>query len=188
MPSKIGNIIFIVLSIILICLTRNKKRENNRIINIIFVLIIGIGFFLLVGDSLLYFDSPEEAFNYSKNEEAKLIIEGKTTDYVLGENNRVVLEKNEKGWRIPFSQVETKKYSKQIGSISIYVMRYKLTNEYYVIVWDMSGKAFVVSDNCNSKFYSTEGNGELSDSYYAYVYDINEKYTISINEEKITLE
>lgn len=73
----------------------------------------------------------------------------------------------------------------------IYVYRYRDSEDYYITVLDTKGGTSVVKDNQNSEFFclkkANTALNEIYCTYYAYVADLSDSYSVTVNGETIVL-
>lgn len=153
MLLKIISIILCCLIIILCYLTRRKSESpKNKLYIIISIGVVLLFLINIPGFMKAYFvgfDSPEDAYKYETGGKASLVLEGTITDYVFGNKDSVILEKDENGWRIPKSSTMTAKAMKSKGKITVSVRQYNKMDEdasyygAYVNVMDDEYKLYI---------------------------------------------
>lgn len=150
-----------------------------------------IGFFVYIGQYLTYFNSAEDAYEQIYSGTVYAVVEGQQTDYVIGNKKQMVLKKTEKGWKKPIVSILTAKSIRKVGTITIQVSQYNFSDEYYVTISDFDKTNPDIKDNYNSQFYEVFHEGEGLDKtirgYFAYVNQIEDDYTITVNDETINI-
>lgn len=148
-----------------------------------------------IENAFVRFPSVESAYGYLNTEEAQLVVEGKDTAFVVWQNDinydYLIIPKAEDGWKIG-SGSDTKQISQTIvDGIVIYVYRYRDSEDYYITVLDTKGGTSVVKDNQNSEFFclkkANTALNEIYCTYYAYVADLSDSYSVTVNGETIVL-
>ncbi len=141
------------------------------------------------------FSSPEKVFNYcyTKKTKAKLVVEGKDSDLVIGEDDDahiyLIVPKVANGWKIGM-WTNTKLISYEMyNSISVDVYQYKNTNDYFVSILDMNGGYSQITDSFQSEFSALEQPMDVLEktyvTYYTNIQDFTDEYWINVNGEKI---
>ena len=161
-----------------------KRILHKR--NILLFLIVSLILLQIVGlirKYCVYYNTPEEAYKAGCKGRIYQIIEGATTDYVIGNKDSVVIEKSEKGWKVPTKSTILTKVIKNVGDINICLWQYNYSDEYYLTI--SGSDELELSDNRNSKFYyvDVEPNGFSYGvkGYFAYIQAIDEEYIITID-------
>lgn len=191
-------IMFIVGLLVLIILgIKRKKIKETGNYRLAIAMVCIAGGCLIGGRAisetryLVKFNSPEDAYQYIFLEKDSLVIEGKETAFIVGNEESIIVERDGDGWRIPVSWMTSPKCDKQVGTINIYVIQYNLSNEYYLRISDSEGEQLEIMDNRNSKFIKDEWKDKVLNKkvidYWGYVDDLDAEYTISINGEEINL-
>jgi len=162
------------------------RRHSLYAIALIIAVALNIGFAFFPFENLfITFDSPEKAYEYynGKSEET-FVVEGTVCDFVVAQKGEsssyLMIPKTENGWKIGLGS-EMKRVAQNIsGDTTLYVYRYKQTNEYFITVHNAYGKAMKITDCYNSVFYALSNDQGESDkptwSYYAYVPGYNAAY------------
>jgi hypothetical protein len=175
------------------CLLIIKKSKliNKRrwyMLSIVIVLILYISSFTIIDNST--FSSPEAAFRYQNSEDVMFVVEGEKSAMVVGTEVFNIMLKTDTGWKLDsYSDVERIYSNQAIDPVCFDVYHYKDSNDYYIIVFAWDGCAIDVTDNRNSGFYhsmkTSDASGETIHSYYAYVHDLDDEYTLIVNGEVI---
>ena len=167
----------------------NKKMARILLLILSVVLIVVLSL-IPIENALTTFPSVEDSYKYNHMGKAEFVIEGKTTDLVVGKNNKiyslVIIPKEQDGWKLGMP-LETNTVKKVISdSLVIRIYQYSKTNEYYLSVLDMTGNKCKISDNIQSSFLETENNNKLY-TYYSYLGDFNEQYILYVNGNAIPI-
>lgn len=148
-----------------------------------------------VENAFVTFKSPKSAYNYINSGDVKLIVNGETTDFVIGQNGDVdsylIVPKSGEGWKLGMG-FDTQRVRQLVSNgIAIYVYQYKHSSEYYITVLDTNGGISEISDNYNSEFTHLDKTNLALEktfyTYYAYIGDLNDDYTITVNGNKLQL-
>lgn len=140
-------------------------------------------------NAFITFSSPESAFNYNNTGNVLLVVNGESTDMVVAERNDTdvyaIIPKSDNGWKLSVG-ADTKKIAQNISNgITVHIYRYRNSNDYYITVLNTNGGELIVSDNYNSEFYYlTKTNKTLNETfytYYAFIYNLNEQYSLTVN-------
>lgn len=136
------------------------------------------------------FSSPQSAYNYIYMDKAKLVVEGISTAFVAGgerdDSPSTIIPRSDTGWKLALG-LDTETIINKFTSdkVIFQVDQYKDSEEYYITVYNANGAAAEVSDSRNSKFYhldkSSNGDDETFYTYYAYVHDLDDQYTLTVN-------
>jgi len=172
------------------------KRKQYIFSVLIAVFLVTILSFIPFENLFITFNSPEDAFKYVSSEKVKLVIQGKNSDFVIGEKDvakftYLIVPKNDNGWKVGRGLDTKLRMQKVHNGIVIYVYQYKNTGDYYVTISDTSGKKLQIKDSHDSQFLYLENMDNTIDktyvTYYAAVFQIDSQYWININDEKIAL-
>ena len=141
------------------------------------------------------FSSPEKAYYYKNFGKAELVVNGEKGSFVIGNNNDSteykIFPKVNSGWKLGNS-INTKQIIRQItDTATIYVYNYTNTNDYYIAVSNINGEQINITDNCGSKFQylkkALKNQNTSFYTYYAYIKNFNENYTVIINNKSIKI-
>lgn len=186
---------FLICSIIVI----NKKGKKKRILYAVFtalsvVLVVALSF-LPLENLFISFDSPGKAFEYYNFGEydVELVVEGDDCDLVIGSKDNIdtylIVPKNVDGWKIGIGSDITEISKVFYDGIIARVFRYKNTGDYFVSVFNSAGGESDISDEYNTRFYSTERyNDTLNEkyvTYYAFISEFDLQYSLNVNGEEI---
>lgn len=190
-------ILCFILFIVCVSIIKKLKMHNKRVLKIftaIVCLVICIALnFVPIENLFITFPTVQSSYKYSNTGNADLIINGTETDLVISENkgtnNVLIIPKNNEGWKIGRG-IDTKAFfNKNINNVLISVYQYKDTQDYYIILTDMVGNLYQISDSVGSVFESHEINvGSSNESYFeyfVYVNHLDENYSLTLNEETI---
>ena len=172
------------------------KTRRHKIYILVIAAIFSIIFMFIPFENLfITFSSPEKVFNYcyTKKTKAKLVVEGKDSDLVIGEDDDahiyLIVPKVANGWKIGM-WTNTKLISYEMyNSISVDVYQYKNTNHYFVSILDMNGGYSQITDSFQSEFSALEQPMDVLEktyvTYYTNIQDFTDEYWINVNGEKI---
>ena len=162
--------------------------KRNKLIWEVTILILLSAFITGKLQNLVCYEDPEKAYEHAKRDKAVLVIDGDTTSYVVGEDDSIILEKDENGWRIPSVEVTKSKGWTINKTILIGIVSHKSTNEWYIAITEVAGNSLEISDNRNTKFDVVKRAGESGKTYYAYIPGLDDDYVLYINDQEIRLE
>ncbi len=174
-----------------------KPKKVSLIVALILIVVVTmVSMFIPIENTFITFSTPESAFHYTNFGEVKLTVEGEQSDFVVADYNDtdilLIIPKTDTGWKLGLG-IDTKKVTQKIESgITLYVYRYKDTDDYYIMILDTNGGESQISDSNNSKFYSlTKENSALNKNfytYYAYIGDFSSGYTVTVNGNSMVFE
>lgn len=199
MYAMIRVIIWSVVFLICVVMVKKSKYKHKKCLYFAFflatILLGTITCMIPFENIFITFPSSEAAFDYINSGTVELTVDGRNTDMVVAKksNNNVyaIMPKSNDGWKLSIG-LDTRRIVRQVSDgIIVEVYQYKYTDDYYIVVLNTNGGASKISDNQNSEFYYlTEINNTLKKTfytYYAYIYDFNDQYTLTINESTISL-
>ena len=172
-----------------------RKRRWYIICIIIAVMLTILSVLIPIENIFVTFSSPESAYGYVNKGEVKLVVNGKKSDFVIGENGDTdiyaIIPKSDDGWKLGMG-ADTKRIIKKISDgIIIYVYQYRNSDDYYITVLDTNGGESKITDNQNSEFYHLDKiNNTLNKTFYtyfAYVENLNNQYIITVNGNSISV-
>ena len=139
------------------------KTRRYKIYILAIAAIFSLIFMFIPFENLfITFSSPEKVFNYcyTKKTKVKLVVEGKDSDLVIGEDDDahiyLIVPKVANGWKIGM-WTNTKLISYEMyNNISVDVYQYKNTNDYFVSILDMNGGYSQITDSFQSEFSALE--------------------------------
>lgn len=119
-----------------------------------------------------------------------LVVEGEESAWVLGDEVSDIIPKSGTGWKLSLvGDLKTIITNISLNGIGFWVYQYKDSEDYYIMVSDPKGGAADVTDNRNSEFYYLTDDSNTLDltyyTYYAYVNNIDDEYTLIVNGEVI---
>ena len=178
-------IIFLTGCIVVSRIRISKPKLVSFGLLILSVILIVVLSLIPIETAFISFSSVENSYKYNHIGKVESVIEGKTTDLVVGKNNKiysiVIIPKAQYGWKLGMP-LETKTVKKVISdNLVIRIYQYSNTNEYYLSVLDMSGNKCKLSDNTQSNFWETENKDNKLYTYYSYLGDFNEQYILYVN-------
>lgn len=197
MLFSITRIIFwgILLIISFYFIKKRNIKNKKKIIVILFLLYslcLSFSSFILIENIFISFKKPEEAYRYKHTGKPQLVINGEKTSFVIGKKGNIetstIIPKTSNGWKLSNPNHTKKIQYITSDKIIINIYRYKNSDEYYIVVFDMNGGLSNIKDNCNSNFYHIESMVTTDKKYYryyAYINNFNDKYEINIGERKI---
>jgi len=131
----------------------------------------------------VYYNTPEEAYKAGYKGFVYQVVEGTTTDYIIGNKDSVVIEKSEKGWKVPTKSTMITRVIKNVDDINICLWQYNDSDEYYLTI--SGSDELKLLDNRNSKFYYVDvepkGFSYGVKGYFAYIQAIDEEYIITVD-------
>ena len=183
---RIVTVILMSTLIISIVVLKNAKEEKKRRLCAISICVIAflMNAFVYLQDTVLEYKSPEEVYMEVQNGRPYNVIEGKETAYVTGSKDSIIVERTNNGWRYSVKSVIKPKALIIERDFSIYVDQYNQSEEYYVRVLYLGEGSVHITDNRNSFFKNTNNDGD-SHFYCAYVNQIDDEYTIILNDKVI---
>ena len=182
--------------IVLMCFFLIKKHmrvHKNRWYLMLFIIaciLFSLSALIPVENAFVTFSSPQSAYSYMYMNKTKLVVEGTNTAFVIGgegkDSSYTIIPRSDTGWKLgPALDVNTSISKFSSNKVKIYVDQYKDSEEYYITVYNANGAAAEVSDSRNSKFYhldkSSNGDDETFYTYYSYVHDLDDQYTLTVN-------
>lgn len=184
----------IILCCLVLIIKKSKtmyKRKQYIFSVFMVVFLVTILSFVPFENLLITFNSPEAAFNFVNPEKVKLVIQGKNSDFVIGERDGanytyLIVPKNDNGWKVGRGLDTKLKMRKVHNGIMIYVYQYKNTGDYYVTISDLSGEKLQIEDSHGSQFLCNTISKTYV-TYYAAAFQIDSQYWIKINDEKVAL-
>ena len=173
---------------------KKKISKNNVIIvAVIIVLLCTLSGMLPVENYFLTFSTPEKAFNYTNSEKVLLVVEGKDSTLVIGEDKKadyvyLLLPKCPNGWKLGRGIDKKLKEQTVKEEIVVSLYQYHESNDYYITILDMSGKKLEIMDSCGSSFVTLD-NKEMDAEYTFYFSNVSQydkNYWVKVNGEKVS--
>lgn len=166
-----------------------RKIQTRRAFLLAFVLNI-ILTVVPFENAFLTFSSPEAAFHYKQRGKVTFIVSGLTSDLVMAESRGKegfsVIPKTQYGWKIDSGLNVEMLPSTVCGDTSILALRYKKTNEYYIMLKSPDGSAMCIHDSYGSQFLPYKRHNsqtqEMEYTYFAHLDTLTRNYAIWINE------
>ena len=182
---RIVTVILMGILIINMVVLKNAKEEKKCRLCAISICVIAFLMNTIVysQDTVLEYKSPEEVYMEVQNGRPYNVIEGKETAYVIGSKDSIIVERTNNGWRYPVKSMIRAKAIKKEEDFTIYVEQYNQSEEYYVTVLYLGEDSVHITDNRNSCFQNI--NQEDSHFYCTYVNQIDDEYTIILNDKVI---
>lgn len=186
----------------LICfvIIKKSKTENARKYMAISFACITVlwtaSAFIPAENTFITFPSPGAAYIYSKPGSVKLIVEGENSDFVIGEKDDTyiysIIPKTGDGWEVGTSNnIKTVLHTYASGA-TVYVYRYKSTDDYYITVMGGNPGTLQITDSRNSDFKCLEKSSKIiMETYYIYcahIKDFDSSYTLTVNGNEIKAE
>lgn len=172
------------------------KRRWLTVALAVAVILTTISALIPIENAFVTFTSPQSAYNYNNTGSVKLVVNGAKTDFVVGAKGDtdvyIIVPKSDSGWKLGMG-LDTKRIAQTISDgVSVYVYRYKNSDDYYITVLDTSGGPLEITDTHNSEFqYSDKFNSTLNKTYYTYYTYINgydEQYVLTVNGKAIKIQ
>lgn len=191
-----GLIRFIIAALILFAaviiikkLKPKKDRELTACAVIFSILVATVTSFFPFENAFITFSSPESAYRYTEITKSDMIIEGKTTDLVVGSRNNAerltILQKTEAGWKLGRKSRIKMVSNNTNNGISVTIYRYKTSDDFFVMIFGENGKPLQVNDTLDSEIFSiTRASSVFDDgltTYYLTVHKPDLKYRITVN-------
>lgn len=152
-------------------------KFKKIIVVIMCIILLIFSFIIPLENAILTFSSPEAAFTYYNNGDIVLAIDGEETALVIAyDSTTLIVPKVENGWKLGMGHETKTVYSSIDNGFWISVLRYRETNEYYIIVSGVSKNISKIEDNKDSIFRFSE---DLN-TYYAYIGNYDESYRLTI--------
>lgn len=175
---------------------RIHKFSRYLIVFIITGILLSLSALVPFENAFVTFSSPESAYRYIYMDKAKLVVEGEESALVIGKEKDTliysIIPESNTGWKLGIGldiNTSTSISNSSSNIVSIWVDQYKDTEDYYITVFDSDGAALDITDNRNSKFYHLDKSSVRDDetfyTYYAYVHDLDDKYSLIVNGEVI---
>ena len=181
---------------------RTKNKPINKVVQYVGSMLISLVLivtllFLPLENLAITFDSPKDAYEYYKGGKSniKLVVDGEKCDLIVDCNGDteayLIIPKNAYGWKVGIG-LDTKRIVQNVSNgIITYVYQYKNTNDYFITVFDVTGKEINISDNCKSEFYSLEKHNDFLSktyiTYYAHISNFNPQYKLLVNGNNLEL-
>lgn len=199
----------LILAALAFLLRRNKQQKRRWYVLFIVLLILNIAAsFIPIENLFLTFPTVEEAFYYKEGNDAELIIYGEETALAVRsgsgsltinssreggkwELNTLILPRVKDRWKIVMPH-DIKIVSQIIpigeifgDDISAWVLQYKNSEDYYIMVCDRDDMPLEISDSLHSDFCYLE---EKSDNktyyvYFAYLPTLDDEYNLTVDGE-----
>lgn len=176
-----------------------KCTMHIKHINLIMVISTALLYVILllipVENLFVTFPSAEQSYKYNHTANVKIVVEGKTTDFVIGKNkniyNPAIVPKSQAGWKIgmPLETKTVKNIFEEGYAIEVY--RYSNTDEYYLSVFNAQGNKCEISDSISSKYYEIQDRDNLFQEplfhYYSYLENYSGQFSLFVNDSTITI-
>lgn len=188
-------IVFIICALLIKKSKVIHKLRWSIIAVIVAVMMTTISALIPIENAFITFSSPESAYNYNNPGKATLIVDGEKSNFVVGANGDTdiyaIVPKANRGYKIGMG-LDTKRINQTISDgITIYVYQYKNTDDYFITVMHTEGGSLNITDSHNSEFKYLEKSNSTIDktfyTYYAYINNFNEQYSLTINGKQIEL-
>lgn len=177
---------------------KNKTRNSRRWIVIALIstiVLTTITAFIPIENLFVTFSSPESAYHYNHLGEVKAMVAGQQTDLVVGNDGEsdiyVIVPKKSDRWQLGMGTDLSCTVQTTSAGINICVYQYKKSDEYYIVVFNADGGAADIMDNRDSEFQRSETAIEALDetfyTYYAYVRNFDDQYSITVNNRTIKI-
>lgn len=124
------------------------------------------------------YSTPEKAFNYINSEKLALVVEGKETTLVIGEEEKLdyiylILPKCSNGWKLGRGTDTKLKEQTMNEDIVLSLYQYKESDTYYITIVDMNGKNLEIIDSCDSSFVKFD-NEEMDTEFTFYFSNVSQ--------------
>lgn len=172
-----------------------KRKKGVTYICSLFSVILFITLVFVPIEEFFYqFETLEEAYEYKNPDaEIRLIIEGKESAFVSGDENGketiMFVPKVNEVWKTG-TGLEAKVITKCINKVVIEIYQYQDSSDFYAIVYELHGREIDIKDSNNSKYISLKKkreSGAIFTKYYACISNYDENYWITVDGEQIEL-
>lgn len=195
--SALRTLLWIVVFVGSYCIIKSlqKKPKHARFCIIFSGLLCVLIYFLPFENVIKSFPTLEKAFSYVSEGDIELVIPGTEADLVISRKNNedyiTMIPKTEDGWKV---SVGTDMKAVRMGiheDITFVIYRYKDTDDYFISISYIDGRAADVSDNNESEFYCLHKTNEAQNTetffYYANVYGLNDSYSFMVNDTEVSI-
>lgn len=191
---------FIIIRLIILLLVlfpvlvkeRGKKSKTKKTVAIILsAFLLAVSALIPFENLFVTFSTAESSYKYHNQGTPVITVDGQDTSLVVGQKRNTyiynIIPKVDNGWKLGMGY-NMKNIYQSVDSADknlINVFQYKNTNEFYLVVTNIEGKALQINDSMNSEFVlseSSDKNGSANDSaYYAYVNVLDSDYVLCVN-------
>lgn len=172
-----------------------RKKRQMRCALFVAIALGVILYVVPIENIFVTFSSPESAYHYTRSEPVKIVVTGSTTDLVVAggtdNNTFLILPKAQAGWKISLGYNDRWVLNTFCGETSVSVLRYKNTNEYYIMLKEKSGASLRIYDSLGSEFIPCQEYDRIFQqevySYFVHIGITDLPYIIWIDGEKYIL-
>ena len=190
-----GGIAFLVIFALIRWKKTTHRRRWSVVAFVAVILIITITALVPIENMFITWHSLESAYSYNHTGNISIVVSGEKSDFVVGKEAEVdaytIIPKKADGWSLGMGTDINCIFQTTSDGIDISVYRYKKSDDYYIVVFNANGGASDIMDNRDSVFQYSETVIEALDetfyTYYAYVRDFNDQYSITIDDRTIEI-
>jgi len=181
-----------------IVLTINKlklAKKPHRVLSVVLmIVIITVLPFIPFENLFVTFPSPEAAYKYCQYGKTNiaLIVPGDECDLVINKKDDGGYEldyisKTNDGWKLSVGIDSKTIVRKHHDDVTIYIDRYKKSQDYFMKVFGWQSESLDLSDNLGTEFLCLQHGASdfTSCTYYAHISGFDENYKLFINGEII---
>ena len=157
-------ILFLLVSLIIICLAKKNIKIKNAKKICYFFLIAYFFMFILIDmvDYFITFSTPEKAYHYVTNEKIKIKLEGQKSILFLSENNQnIYINKINNKYKVTHCNAKT--YAIPGISLMLTVINVKNTNDYYIELFGINPEVETIEDNLGVEFIDISNNSKVAE-------------------------
>ena len=190
-----GGIAFLVIFALIRWKKTTHRRRWSVVAFVAVILIITITALVPIENMFITWHSLESAYSYNHTGNISIVVSGEKSDFVVGKEAEVdaytIIPKKADGWSLGMGTDINCIFQTTSDGIDISVYRYKKSDDYYIVVFNANSGASDIMDNRDSVFQYSETVIEALDetfyTYYAYVRDFNDQYSITIDDRTIEI-
>lgn len=190
-----GGIAFLVIFALIRWKKTTHRRRWSVVAFVAVILIITITALVPIENMFITWHSLESAYSYNHTGNISIVVSGEKSDFVVGKEAEVdaytIIPKKADGWSLGMGTDINCIFQTTSDGIDISVYRYKKSDDYYIVVFNANGGTSDIMDNRDSVFQYSETVIEALDetfyTYYAYVRDFNDQYSITIDDRTIEI-
>lgn len=194
--------ICIILFFIVLILLRKRRiiKKGYSLIFVVlsFVTITTLTYFIPIENLFINFSTPQEVFKYSTIGNLQKVIFGENSAMIMyssgtgNDNSLQYIPRDNEGWKIGTSYSHSQVAVASNKDYYINIENIRDTDDFYVVIHESFAKnRKEIKDNQNSQFGYREVKNVRTDTYhyiyYAYVKNIDNNYTISIQGKDIPI-
>lgn len=190
------SIIFIIGFILIRSSKINFKRRWYVALLILTAMLCTISAVIPFENAFMTFKTLESSYGYVNRSDIQLVVRGEKTDFVVGKNgdtdSYLIIPKTEDGWKLGVGSNTKMVLHTVSDGIKICVYQYKSSDDYYITILDTNGGESHITDNHKSDFYNLKKSNKTINqtfyTYFAYINDFDENYSLIIDGKLISIE